>query len=240
MIGRDLRACTLDIEPFGTVDFGKALPAIAPRCHSISKVLLVSSAGSKWPSPANAIARFPPRCRTSASCCKPTNRRAGAEFLGKLGPRHHFCERPRHRFRPLGWTRRHAPGRTARIDEQHFDPARALQQAECRRSQSISSAAKADCICIAPPPCSNMRQASLAPDLKHVTIASGLRRGCELVADFALVAESGEEEDAPAALNASGLKIHLAAGNISGPSCCTRRDQLSTSISYGRSLSARA
>ena len=37
--------------------------------HSISKVLLVSAAGSKWPSPANAMTRFPPRCRTSPKAC---------------------------------------------------------------------------------------------------------------------------------------------------------------------------
>jgi hypothetical protein len=32
--------------------------------HSISNVLLVSAAGSKWPSPANATTSFPPRWRT--------------------------------------------------------------------------------------------------------------------------------------------------------------------------------
>jgi DNA polymerase (family X) len=55
-------------------------------------------------------------------------------------------------------------------------------------------------------------QASLAklrPDLKHVTVAGDFRRGCELVADLALVAETAKEEDAPAALNSSGLKIHV-------------------------------
>ena len=55
-------------------------------------------------------------------------------------------------------------------------------------------------------------QASLAklrPDLRHVTVAGDFRRGCELVADLALVAETAKEEDAPAALNSSGLKIHV-------------------------------
>src|SRR5215211_6815007 len=43
-------------------------------------------------------------------------------------------------------------------------------------------------------------QASLAklrPDLKHVTVAGDFRRGCELVADLALVAEATIENDAP-------------------------------------------
>jgi DNA polymerase (family X) len=55
-------------------------------------------------------------------------------------------------------------------------------------------------------------QASLAklrPDLKHVTVAGDFRRGCELVADLALVAEGVKEEGAPAALNSSGLKVHV-------------------------------
>jgi DNA polymerase (family 10) len=55
-------------------------------------------------------------------------------------------------------------------------------------------------------------QASLAklrPDLKHVTVAGDFRRGCELVADLALVAEGAKEEGALAALNSSGLKVHL-------------------------------
>ena len=55
-------------------------------------------------------------------------------------------------------------------------------------------------------------QASLAkvrPDLKRVTVAGDFRRGCELVADLALVAQAGKEEDAPAALNSSGLKVHV-------------------------------
>ena len=55
-------------------------------------------------------------------------------------------------------------------------------------------------------------QASLAklrPDLKHVTVAGDFRRGCELVADLALVAETAKEEGEPAVLNSSGLKVHL-------------------------------
>ena len=51
--------------------------------------------------------------------------------------------------------------------------------------------------------------AKVRPDLKHVTVAGDFRRGCELVADLALVAEGAKEEDAPAALNSSGLKVHV-------------------------------
>jgi DNA polymerase (family X) len=51
--------------------------------------------------------------------------------------------------------------------------------------------------------------AKLRPDLKHVTVAGDFRRGCELVADLALVAEGVKEEGAPAALNSSGLKVHV-------------------------------
>jgi DNA polymerase (family X) len=51
--------------------------------------------------------------------------------------------------------------------------------------------------------------AKLRPDLKHVTVAGDFRRGCELVADLALVAEGVQEEGAPVALNSSGLKIHV-------------------------------
>ena len=51
--------------------------------------------------------------------------------------------------------------------------------------------------------------AKLRPDLKHVTVAGDFRRGCELVADLALVAEAAKEEEAPAALNSSGLKVHV-------------------------------
>jgi DNA polymerase (family X) len=55
-------------------------------------------------------------------------------------------------------------------------------------------------------------QISLAkerPDLKHVTVAGDFRRGCELVADLALVAEAAKEEDGPADLNSSGLKVYV-------------------------------
>jgi len=51
--------------------------------------------------------------------------------------------------------------------------------------------------------------AKLRPDLKRVTVAGDFRRGCELVADLAVVAETAKEEDASAALNSSGLKIHV-------------------------------
>jgi DNA polymerase (family X) len=51
--------------------------------------------------------------------------------------------------------------------------------------------------------------AKLRPDLRHVTVAGDFRRGCELVADLALVAEAAKAEDAPAALNSSGLRVHV-------------------------------
>jgi DNA polymerase (family X) len=47
------------------------------------------------------------------------------------------------------------------------------------------------------------------PDLKHVTVAGDFRRGCELVADLALVAEASKPEDATAAAALSGLKIRI-------------------------------
>jgi DNA polymerase (family 10) len=47
------------------------------------------------------------------------------------------------------------------------------------------------------------------PELKHVVVAGDFRRGCELVADLALVAETPSLEGGPAILNTSGLKVHL-------------------------------
>jgi DNA polymerase (family X) len=47
------------------------------------------------------------------------------------------------------------------------------------------------------------------PELKHLTAAGDFRRGCELVADLALVAETAKPEDAPA-LGSGGLEVHLA------------------------------
>jgi DNA polymerase (family 10) len=47
------------------------------------------------------------------------------------------------------------------------------------------------------------------PDLKHVTFAGDFRRGCELVADLALVAEAQSAEDGHSAVDAGGLKLHL-------------------------------
>jgi len=47
------------------------------------------------------------------------------------------------------------------------------------------------------------------PDLKHVTFAGDFRRGCELVADLALVAEAQTTKEEQAAVDASGLKVHL-------------------------------
>jgi DNA polymerase (family X) len=47
------------------------------------------------------------------------------------------------------------------------------------------------------------------PGLKHVTIAGDFRRGCELVADLALVAEAPKLDDVPGAMDSSGLKINV-------------------------------
>jgi DNA polymerase (family 10) len=51
--------------------------------------------------------------------------------------------------------------------------------------------------------------AKVRPDLTHVTIAGDFRRGCELVTDLALVAEAAKKDDATAAPNSSGLKVHV-------------------------------
>jgi DNA polymerase (family 10) len=47
------------------------------------------------------------------------------------------------------------------------------------------------------------------PELRRVTIAGDFRRGCELVADLALVAEAPSLDSGPAALDSSGLKVYL-------------------------------
>jgi DNA polymerase (family 10) len=47
------------------------------------------------------------------------------------------------------------------------------------------------------------------PELKRVTIAGDFRRGCELVDDFAIVAEAQDPETGPAILDSGGLKLHL-------------------------------
>lgn len=47
------------------------------------------------------------------------------------------------------------------------------------------------------------------PALRKVAVAGDFRRGCELVADLALVAEAPDIEGGPALLNSSGLKVHL-------------------------------
>jgi DNA polymerase (family 10) len=47
------------------------------------------------------------------------------------------------------------------------------------------------------------------PSLRNVAVAGDFRRGCELVADLALVAEAPDLEDAPVILDSSGLKVHL-------------------------------
>lgn len=48
------------------------------------------------------------------------------------------------------------------------------------------------------------------PKLRRVTIAGDFRRGCELVADLALVAEAPHTDGEPTVLNSSGLKVYLA------------------------------
>jgi DNA polymerase (family 10) len=50
--------------------------------------------------------------------------------------------------------------------------------------------------------------AQAQPGLKHVTVAGDFRRGCELVADLALVAEA-PKPSGPTALDSSGLKVLL-------------------------------
>jgi len=55
-------------------------------------------------------------------------------------------------------------------------------------------------------------RASLAkarPDLERITVAGDFRRGCELVADLALVAEASKPDDTPAAQASSGLKVYV-------------------------------
>jgi DNA polymerase (family 10) len=48
------------------------------------------------------------------------------------------------------------------------------------------------------------------PELRRITIAGDLRRGCELIADLALVAEAPALEDGPTTLaSGGGLKVHL-------------------------------
>src|SRR3954465_8804948 len=47
------------------------------------------------------------------------------------------------------------------------------------------------------------------PGLRNVVVAGDFRRGCELVADLALVGEARELEGAPVILDSSGLKVHL-------------------------------
>jgi DNA polymerase (family 10) len=47
------------------------------------------------------------------------------------------------------------------------------------------------------------------PGLRNIAVAGDFRRGCELVADLALVAEAPDLEGGPAFLNSSGLKVHL-------------------------------
>src|SRR5436305_13477041 len=48
------------------------------------------------------------------------------------------------------------------------------------------------------------------PELKRLTIAGDFRRGCELVSDLSLVAETPGANEKVAALDSSGLKVFLA------------------------------
>jgi DNA polymerase (family 10) len=48
------------------------------------------------------------------------------------------------------------------------------------------------------------------PELKQVTIAGDFRRGCELVANLALVAETPDREKKPGILESSGLQVYIA------------------------------
>lgn len=48
------------------------------------------------------------------------------------------------------------------------------------------------------------------PDLKRLTIAGDFRRGCELVADLSIVAESSKDKGPSPASGAEGLQVHLA------------------------------
>ncbi|MEA2896894.1 MAG: polymerase [Bradyrhizobium sp.] len=47
------------------------------------------------------------------------------------------------------------------------------------------------------------------PALRKIAVAGDFRRGCEVAADLALVAEAPHIEGGPALLNSSGLKVHL-------------------------------
>jgi DNA polymerase (family X) len=47
------------------------------------------------------------------------------------------------------------------------------------------------------------------PELRKVTIAGDFRRGCELVADLALVAETSDPEARPAVFDTSGLQVYV-------------------------------
>lgn len=47
------------------------------------------------------------------------------------------------------------------------------------------------------------------PELKRLTIAGDFRRGCELVADLAIVAEAARSGSEPQAVDSGGLQVHL-------------------------------
>ncbi|MCA6121242.1 DNA polymerase/3'-5' exonuclease PolX [Bradyrhizobium sp. WSM 1704] len=56
------------------------------------------------------------------------------------------------------------------------------------------------------------------PELKRVTIAGDFRRGCELVGDFAMVAEVAKAAKTSKALAADGLQVHVSDRNHFGAS----------------------
>ena len=82
--GQHLGPRALDIKLFRAVDFGKALSSGRPfDIEGIAGQLC----RIKWPAPASAMTRLPPRCRISPQRLEGPNRSARAEFFGKLAPR---------------------------------------------------------------------------------------------------------------------------------------------------------
>jgi DNA polymerase (family 10) len=77
------------------------------------------------------------------------------------------------------------------------------------------------------------------PELKRLTVAGDLRRGCELVGDLAIVAEAPGSGSEPDVIDSAGLQVHLADRPIpstSGLSCCTPQARRPIWSSCGRSL----
>jgi hypothetical protein len=137
--------------------------------HSTSKVLLVSAAGSKCPSPPNAMTRLPPRCRTSPAPGVDQSKRSGRVLrqilVEQRSPEHHW-----HRFRPLEWTRRHHPShaRTDRRDERAEPraPSSSLAVCENARAQGRSPGSLFHRSHMAPTLQSNREPASRRPAIR--------------------------------------------------------------------------